>query len=62
MEPTLRTKLEKSVYRKTHKDFKGILDGKPSILVCRAEGTTIVTMEQLTEDELLSRAKSFKLV
>jgi hypothetical protein len=62
MEAAYRAKLEKGVYRKTHKDFKGRLDGKPSILVCRAEGTTIVTMEQLTEEELLSRAKSFKLV
>jgi hypothetical protein len=50
-----RKQMEALVYRKTHKDYKGRFQGKPSIMVLRKEGSTIVPVEELTIKELVSR-------
>lgn len=41
----------KAVWRRTHRDFKGTVDGKRSIVVFR-DGTTIVWLDDLTPAEV----------
>jgi hypothetical protein len=42
----------KAVWRNTHRDFKGIIDGKKYVLVLREGGTQAVQLDQLTDAEL----------
>ena len=44
----------KLIYRHTHKDYKGKIDGKPSILACRG-GTCLVMLDDLTDAEIAER-------
>lgn len=48
-----RKKFEALVYKYTHRDYKGRTDGKPSIMILRNGGTTIVPVEELTNRELV---------
>lgn len=43
------------IYRHTHADFKGSLNGEPSILVCRSGATQLVPLDDLTEAEVAER-------
>jgi hypothetical protein len=49
-----RRRFEKLVYQYTHKDYKTKVDGKPSVLVLRRGGTTLVPVEELTNREIVS--------
>ncbi len=42
------------VYRATHSDFKGIIDGRRLILVYR-NGTCLVWLDDLTDKEIADR-------
>ncbi|HVG51651.1 MAG TPA: hypothetical protein VM867_08465 [Xanthobacteraceae bacterium] len=44
----------KLIWRHTHRDFKGTLDGERSILTYR-NGTCLVLLKDLTDDEIESR-------
>lgn len=46
-----RAEGEKAIWRRTHADFKGTLEGKRSILIYR-DGTTIVPLDDLRADEI----------
>jgi len=46
-----RSEGEKAIWRRTHADFKGTLEGKRSILIYR-DGTTIVPLDDLRADEI----------
>ena len=50
-----RKKLESLVYKHTHKDFKGKIDGNRTILVGTPEGTCLVFLSSLTDEQLWSR-------
>ena len=54
MTPEERKAALKLIYRHTHKDYKGKIDGKPSILVCRG-GTCLVMLDDLTDAEIAER-------
>lgn len=43
-----------AIYRSTHADFKGMIDGERTILVYR-NGTTLVRLKDLTEKEIAER-------
>ncbi|UDF29358.1 UNVERIFIED_ORG: hypothetical protein LHK14_17870 [Roseateles sp. XES5] len=43
-----------AVYRHTHSDFKGHIDGRRTIMVYR-NGTCLVFLEDLTEAEIAER-------
>lgn len=44
------------IWRHTHRDFKGKLpDGTKTVLVLRAGGTTMVPLDQLTDDEIAAK-------
>lgn len=50
-----RKSLLEMIYRNTHSDYKGVLpDGTRVILVCRG-ATCLVTLEELTDDEIAQR-------
>jgi hypothetical protein len=56
MEPKTRKKLEALLWKNTHKDFRGSIDGVKNVLVNRgAEGTCLVSLDALTDQELLSK-------
>lgn len=57
MNPEQRKKLERAVWSKTHRDFRGMIDGVRTILVLRPDGTTLVPMSGLTNDELADKAR-----
>lgn len=42
------------IYRKTHSDFKGIIDGRKTMLVYR-NGTCLVYLDDLTDKEIADR-------
>lgn len=47
------------IYRHTHRDFKGKLNGEKSILVFRTgEGTCLVTLNALTDAEIADKLPS----
>lgn len=51
-----RRQLEAAVWKFTHADYKGVYQGKKSILVYRAnEGTTLVAIADLPDAELERR-------
>jgi len=60
--PMNRAELERAVHAKTHSDFKGRLDGVPTILVLRTGGTTLVTMSGLTDEELDDKARALGIL
>lgn len=45
----------KLIYRHTHSDFKGVIDGVEMVLVCRAGVSTLVPLDSLTEPEVADR-------
>lgn len=49
-----REKFERKVWTHTHRDFRGTMDGVKTILVFR-NGTTLVSIDQLTDTEILER-------
>ncbi|MDX8445339.1 hypothetical protein [Mesorhizobium captivum] len=42
----------KAVWRRTHADFKGTVDGKGSLMVFRRDGPTLVALNDLTPAEI----------
>ena len=44
----------KLVWRKTHRDYKGTLNGERSIMVYR-QGTCLVLLKDLTDEEIEAR-------
>lgn len=40
------------IYRHTHRDYKGRIDGIKTVLVLRAGGTTLVDLNSLTDAEI----------
>lgn len=44
-----------AVYRATHADYKGKINGQRSIMVLRSGGTTIVPLHDLTDKEVEDR-------
>lgn len=57
MTPEERKAALKLIYRHTHKDYKGKIDGKPSILVFRG-GTCLVMLDDLTDAEIADKLPS----
>jgi hypothetical protein len=56
MEAKTRKKLESLLWKNTHKDFRGSIDGVKNVLVNRgSEGTCLVPLSALTEEELLGK-------
>ena len=43
------------IYRHTHKDYKGAIDGVKGILVLRGGASCAVPLEQLTDAEIADR-------
>lgn len=43
------------IYRHTHKDFKGRMNGERNILVLRAGGTTLIPLSALTDAEIAAK-------
>lgn len=44
----------KLVWRHTHKDYKGVMNGERTIMVYR-QGTCLVLLKDLTDEEIESR-------
>lgn len=44
-----------AIWNATHRDFRGVLDGVRTILVCRKGATVIVALADLTEAEVAAR-------
>jgi len=42
----------KAIWRKTHRDFKGEIDGVKTVMVFRQGGSTLVSLEGLTDAEI----------
>lgn len=56
MTPKTRKKLEALVWKHTHEDFRGTLGDEKTVLTLRGgQGTCLVTLDGLTEVELLSK-------
>lgn len=53
-----RKKLEGLVYKHTHADFKGRIDGVRTILKCTNQGTCAVPLTSFTDEELLEKLPS----
>lgn len=47
----------KLIYRHFCKDYKGRIDGKPSVMIYR-QGTCIVMLDDLTDDEIAQHLPS----
>lgn len=52
--PEQRAKALKKVWSKTHNDFRGIIDGVKTVMVFR-NGSMIVSLDSLTDQEILDR-------
>jgi hypothetical protein len=56
MEAKTRKKLEALLWKNTHKDFRGSIDGEKNVLINRGgEGTCLVPLSALTDEELLGK-------
>lgn len=55
MEPKTRKKLESLLWKNTHKDFRGSIDGVKNVLLLTAQGTCLYPLSALTDEELLSK-------
>jgi chorismate mutase len=56
MEAKTRKKLEALLWKNTHKDFRGSIDGAKNVLINRGgEGTCLVPLDALTDEELLGK-------
>ncbi len=45
----------KLIYRHTHRDYRGTVNGVKSILVLRPEGTCLVPLDTLTDTEIANK-------
>lgn len=52
MEPTQKAAALKVIWARTHRDFKGTFAGAKTIMVCRAGGTVLVRLTDLTDTEI----------
>jgi hypothetical protein len=43
------------IWRHTHRDFKGKVDGHKCIIFCRADGTHLVDLRDITDQEIAQR-------
>ena len=50
----IREKKLKAIWRKTHRDYKGIVEGERYIMIYR-NGTTLVPLKDLTDKEIEDR-------
>ncbi|RWG80218.1 MAG: hypothetical protein EOQ69_21620 [Mesorhizobium sp.] len=41
-----------AVWRRTHADFRGMVEGKRSVMVFRCEGPTLVPLDEIRPDEI----------
>jgi hypothetical protein len=56
MDKATRKKLETLVWKSTHKDFRGSIDGTKNVLhLVPGKGTCLVGLKDLTDAELLSK-------
>jgi hypothetical protein len=55
MESKARKNLENLLWKNTHRDFRGSIDGEKNVLVLRPEGTCLVSISSLTDEELLDK-------
>jgi len=55
IEAPIRKKLEAALWRHTHKDFRGSIDGVKNILILRSAGTCLVSIKDLSDEELLNK-------
>lgn len=55
-EHTRKAALEK-VWSGTHRDYRGVIDGRRTIMVLRKGGTCIVHLDNLTDGEICTRLK-----
>lgn len=53
--PLSREQQLRLIYRHTHKDYKGEINGVKGILVLRQSGSCSVPLEQLTDAEIADR-------
>jgi hypothetical protein len=53
--PVTREEKLLAIWRNTHADFKGKIDGKACILVLREGGTHSVPLTDLTDDEIAAK-------
>lgn len=53
-----RAKLEALVWRHTHRDFKGLIDGIRTVLHLAPGGTCVVALSSLTDAELFDKLPS----
>ncbi len=49
----------KQVWRQTHRDYRGKIDGVKNIMVLRQGGSCLVSVEGLTDAEIKARVKEF---
>ena len=56
---TDRKKALAQIWRETHRDYKGKLNGVKTIMVNRKGATCLVPLEQLTEDEIKKRVATY---
>ena len=53
--PLTKEKQLALIYRHTHRDYKGNLNGERNILTLRQGGTTLVPMSALTAEEIADK-------
>jgi hypothetical protein len=47
------------IWRETHRDFKGKMDGVKTVMVLRGGGSTLVALDDLTDAEISNRVKEY---
>ncbi len=52
---TQRERNEDAVWRATHNDYRGMIDGQRTIMVLRGGGSCLVTLGGLTDEEIAAR-------
>jgi len=52
----------KQIWRETHRDFKGKIEGVKMVMLLRQGGSCLAPLDSLTDDEISSRVKGYKYV
>lgn len=58
MAATAKQQALAQIWRETHRDYKGMIDGKRTIMIYR-QGTRLVLLDNLTEAEIADRVKGY---
>jgi hypothetical protein len=53
-----KTQQLKEIWKQTHKDYKGLIDGARMIMILRNGATRLVKLDELTDEEISKQLRT----